>query len=105
VENFAGTGFKHKVLILGDMLELGSESAAEHRAIAALATGIGAEQVFLVGKEFGGCEGSDIAAGNVKFFPSAEELRAQLEKSPLRGKTVLIKGSNGMHLGGLEAVL
>lgn len=49
VENFAKTAFRHKVLILGDMLELGSESASEHRAIVELASGIGAEQVFFVG--------------------------------------------------------
>jgi len=63
--------------------------------------------VFLVGKEFGACSvAEDIAGGNnISFFPSAEELSTYLQCTPLRGKTILIKGSNGMHLGGLETVL
>jgi len=107
VENFSRTDFPHKVLILGDMLELGSESYGEHSAIVSLVRGITADRVFLVGKEFGACSvEEDIAGGNnISFFPSAEELSTYLQSMPLKGKTILVKGSNGMHLGGLETVL
>ncbi|MBQ0006905.1 MAG: UDP-N-acetylmuramoyl-tripeptide--D-alanyl-D-alanine ligase [Alistipes sp.] len=103
VENFAGTVFKHKVLILGDMLELGAESAAEHRAIVELASGIGAEQVYFVGTEFSGCRDAVNGQDNVSFFSSAEELASYIKKGhPFSGMTIFIKGSNGMRLSSLE---
>lgn len=108
VENFSRTNFPHKVLILGDMLELGEESFREHSAIVALVRSITAERVFLVGREFGACASDDdIAGGNtdISFFSSAEELSGCLKRTPLKGRTILIKGSNGMHLGALEEVL
>lgn len=106
VENFSHAAFKRKVMILGDMLELGTESAAEHRSIAELAASVVAEKVYLVGSEFGGCRDAVGTARDVCFFNSAEELQSYLTNGhPLSGMTILIKGSNGMHLGSLEQVL
>jgi len=106
VENFANTAFRHKVMILGDMLELGSESYAEHKAIVEFACGVGAEQIFFVGGEFGACRNVWGRSGNVSFFNTADDLGAYIRNGhPVSGMTILIKGSNGMHLGFLEQVL
>jgi UDP-N-acetylmuramoyl-tripeptide--D-alanyl-D-alanine ligase len=83
-----------KVLILGDMFELGTEAEPEHRAIIGLVAGLGFQRVYFVGREF-----SKITSGShFGFFPGRDDLIAELVKNPIRGCTILIKGSRGMQL-------
>ncbi|MBR1538214.1 MAG: UDP-N-acetylmuramoyl-tripeptide--D-alanyl-D-alanine ligase, partial [Bacteroidales bacterium] len=53
LDNFAATEFPGKVLMLGDMLELGPDSAREHLAVLQQAVAV-SEEIYLVGSEFGG---------------------------------------------------
>ena len=98
LDNFAGTDFSNKVLMLGDMLELGADSAAEHLTILQQAVTV-AGKVFLVGDAF-----SEAAAAmpdgpaQVHAFPDIESLKEYVTEHPLEGCTVLIKGSNGKHM-------
>jgi len=92
LENFAVLNESQKVVILGDMFELGEDSAHEHQAIADLATSLNFESIFLVGKNFHG------VSINHATFSDFESLQAQLTKQPLHQKTILIKGSRGMKL-------
>ena len=92
LENFAVLNESQKVVILGDMFELGEDSAHEHQAIADLATSLNFETLFLVGKNFHG------VSINHATFSDFESLQAQLTKQPLHQKTILIKGSRGMKL-------
>lgn len=83
-----------KVLILGDMFELGAQAEHEHRAIIRLVSGLGFSRVYFVGREF-----SNIASEpHFAFFPDRNDLIAELSKNPIRGCTILIKGSRGMQL-------
>ncbi len=83
-----------KVLILGDMFELGQEAESEHRAIINLLRDLNFISVYLVGPEF-----LKIASGSqMAFFPGMEDLIRELTFHPLKGRTILIKGSRGMQL-------
>lgn len=98
LNNFAGTDYSNKVLMLGDMLELGEDSAAEHLAILEQAVAT-APKVFLVGEEFAGAaKALKETSAEVKSFPDIESLKAHVTENPLEGCTILIKGSNGKHM-------
>ncbi len=100
LENFAAMKGDNKMVILGDMRELGADSEAEHRKIVdLLAThpgGIG--EVWLVGAEF-----AKVAADGMRLFPDVEAVKAETET--LNGRTILIKGSNGTRLHSLPQLL
>ena len=85
----------HKMLILGDMLELGEWSRDEHRRILQSALKIPDVRILLVGPHF-----AEAADGNndVKCFASTTELADYLKANPIEGYTVLIKGSHSMAL-------
>ncbi|MFR1987290.1 MAG: glutamate ligase domain-containing protein [Prevotellamassilia sp.] len=50
LDNFALISHPHKMLILGEMRELGAVSAEEHQKVAAQALSLGAEAVWFVGR-------------------------------------------------------
>ena len=80
-----------KVALLGDMRELGADSAAEHSRIVARLKGL---EVCLVGEEFTkAAEGTGIPC-----FPTSEALAAWLQEHPLEGCTILVKGSRGIQM-------
>jgi UDP-N-acetylmuramoyl-tripeptide--D-alanyl-D-alanine ligase len=83
-----------KILILGDMLELGDKSEEEHLKLLETLKSLKPEKVFLVGSTF-----QKISAGtDIKSFHDVEKLREYLKTEPLKGSLILIKGSRGMTL-------
>ena len=87
-----------KVAMLGDMRELGADSAAEHsRIVEKLQTVIPAGDggaAYLVGEEF-----AKAAAGKpYKTFATSEELAKYLVENPLEGCTILLKGSHSIQM-------
>ncbi len=102
ISNFLGEEFSDrdsKVLILGDMFELGEWSAAEHRRIMKLALSGNQARVYFVGKNFAGVYTPNERSHS---FATRAELEQHLEREPLEGCAVLIKGSRGV---GLEEIL
>ena len=99
IKNFGSGTNNPKVLIVGDMFELGPESAEEHRKLGELIAGQPIENVFLCGKEMK-------AAANVNskfhYFETKAELENYLKQNPVTNSHLLIKGSRGM---GLETIL
>lgn len=90
---------KRRVLILGDMRELGAWSEEEHRAIIRQASADPATQLWLVGEEFGKALASlQLTADHITSFTSCEALCEALQTTPLRDALVLIKGSRGIGL-------
>ena len=92
LENFASMPVSPKAVILGDMRELGAESAAEHQKIADYIKECDFEEVWLVGEQFAAAEHS------FKTYPNAQEVIKELETNKPKGYTILIKGSNGIRL-------
>ncbi len=93
IEEFLRTMEKEKVLILGDMFEMGDYSSQEHQAIIDLIDRIGGVECLLVGKDF-----SEAASGRFKSFIDVNEINTYLARYPMSGKTILIKGSRGVQL-------
>lgn len=91
--NFSFFGDKHKMVILGDMRELGAESLEEHRRIAKQLQDMELERIWLVGEEF-----SKAAEEGMRVFKDVEEVKAALKAEPISDSTILIKGSNGTKL-------
>ena len=92
MENFKSMESEDKILILGDMFELGSEAPTEHQSIADLAEELGFPEVFLVGENFFKTRTS------FQKFRSFDDLKGYLIKKPLKKSSLLIKGSRGMAL-------
>jgi UDP-N-acetylmuramoyl-tripeptide--D-alanyl-D-alanine ligase len=105
LDNFSATDFENKVLILGDMYELGEFSRQAHADVLRKACSITPE-LFLVGRgEFRAAAADVPEAGSAQFFDSAEALRVYLGEHPLKGKTILLKGSNSNRLFILPEIL
>lgn len=94
---------QHRVLILGDMLELGDWSQSEHETVIEQAARIPGAELILVGGEFARAYAAlPEKPERVTLCPSREELRHLLLTDPVREALVLVKGSHGI---GLEKVL
>lgn len=85
-----------KVLILGDMLELGDESSDAHAQILSVIRELGPwQRVVLVGQEFLRLQtGKD----GFLYFSSIQELKEYLTRNPVTDSLILLKGSHGIHL-------
>ena len=92
LQNFRNMEVPHKMLILGDMRELGAESATEHQKIADYLKECTFEKVWLVGDQFAAAEHS------FQTYPNVQEVIKELEADKPKGYTILIKGSNGIKL-------
>ena len=94
IENFSMMKADDKMLILGDMRELGEVSQAEHRNIVDLLKEKGFTKVWLVG-----CEFKKVAQGSgFRLFEDVESVNQALKIESLSGYSILIKGSNSIGL-------
>jgi len=92
LNNFAKINVPNKVLILGDMKELGDETDAEHQKILDIIDRNKFDGVYLVGDNFGHLH------SEYPSFKNIEEFQSYLQHHPLSGKYILIKGSRSMQL-------
>lgn len=103
--NFAFINAEHKMVILGDMRELGEESLVEHtKVLSQLSSQADIEKIWLVGGEFKKALDSFPFSG-VTCFTDVEAVKSVIAASPLVGYTILIKGSNGTRLYQLPELL
>ncbi|MCC6410214.1 MAG: UDP-N-acetylmuramoyl-tripeptide--D-alanyl-D-alanine ligase [Saprospiraceae bacterium] len=86
---------KHKVAILGDMLELGAESEAEHNAMLRYAARVKPDILVLVGPEFGK---TPYAKYKALHFPDAVKAKEWFEKQVFEETLILVKGSRGIKV-------
>lgn len=115
LENFSLVTLGHKVVILGDMRELGTVSQEEHcKVIQQLSTMV-LDEIYLVGPQFeeaihlDRCQvllnqdhNKHQAEKSWHTFVDKEHLMAYLSRHQITDKTLLIKGSNGIGLSGLK---
>ncbi|MFB9863452.1 UDP-N-acetylmuramoyl-tripeptide--D-alanyl-D-alanine ligase [Rufibacter immobilis] len=102
VSNFAQMAGARKVVILGDMLELGQESEPEHRALGEQLNQQSFSEVFLCGKEM---RYAAEVNPDFRYFAEKSALEQWLTDHPVRDSHVLIKGSRGIGLETLVALL
>ncbi len=102
LESFLETEKKGRLLILGDMLELGNFSEQEHQEIVDFIESKEIDQILLVGPEF---KKTKSTALNIKKFLSPNEVIPYLQKTNFQNKTIFIKGSRGITLEVLKNYL
>ncbi len=90
-----------KIAVLGDMLELGSGSQAEHYKVGRLAAG-NADLIYAYGpnakRVASGALTGGVPSSRIEIFDDREKLIEKLKRMLCPGDVVLIKGSHGMHL-------
>ena len=106
LDNFHRMNMPNKMIIIGDMRELGDASHEEHVKILQLVYKYSFPLVWLVGKELRGAT-TDIPdySSSFIFFADVEEVKMALEKIGIKDRTILIKGSNSLKLYTLTDVL
>lgn len=98
---FSETARGKRMVILGDMLELGRESLAEHARIIEILKTLDETEIYLVGPQFG----SAATGSLINTVPGSEALKEVLRKKSPEGYTILVKGSRGMTLEKIYEVL
>lgn len=100
IESFQMNSAPDKILILGDMKELGEESQAEHQNIINLIEKFQLS-TYVVGDFFSKVESKNI----IQSFEQTEELKSHLQSNPIENKLILLKGSRSIKLEILEEIL
>ena len=99
LENFKLIEAPHKMVVLGDMKELGTGSKEEHQKIVDFLRTCPFERIILVGTEFASTD------ADFELYADTASLTDALLKVKPVGQLILIKGSNSMKLAGLQEIL
>lgn len=92
------SGKKHKMIILGDMFEMGDYAEEEHRKLGEIVSEYEIDKVCFTGKLI---VSALEKAPKALYFPDPFSLRNWLQDSKIEDYLVLIKGSRGMKLESL----
>ena len=104
LENFRQMQAENKMAILGEMRELGADSATEHQRVVDRLATMDLHEIWLVGQEFTKTDCSALHTAHT-IFANVEEAKERLTSSPVSSRTILIKGSNGTRLFQLSEAL
>ena len=94
LESFKKTNYKNKMIIVGDMFELGKDSNHYHQEIINELEKINDCIIYIVGEYFYKTKHSD----RIESFSTIKELINNLSKTNISNYSILIKGSRGMQL-------
>ncbi len=99
------TQFLRRIVVLGDMLELGVQADQLHRELAPSITDAGVDLVFAAGPHMKSLY--DVLPKHLcgKWAPTATELRDDLIATVRAGDAVMVKGSLGSRMGPLVEAL
>ncbi|MGO4906017.1 UDP-N-acetylmuramoyl-tripeptide--D-alanyl-D-alanine ligase [Flavobacterium sp. W20_MBD1_R3] len=95
IENFLQLDNSNKVMILGDMFELGDESLTEHKAIVTMLSENENVMCYFIGFAF---YTNKLEKSNFLFYKTFEEFSNNFSKTNINNSSILIKGSRGMAL-------
>lgn len=102
LQDFKKNKHPYKILVLGDMFELGEDAAREHLHIAQLASKTGAHKIYLAGQNFSGIP---IENAIFKKFETTQALIGELQENPIKNALILVKGSRGMAMEKVMEIL
>jgi UDP-N-acetylmuramoyl-tripeptide--D-alanyl-D-alanine ligase len=102
ISHFAETENNPKIVILGDMFELGDLSAKEHASLGKLIAGFPFSKVLLVGAHM---QHALINLPQAYYFPDKFGLHNWLQDNPITNSFLLVKGSRGIQLESVLAFL
>ena len=96
------TGYSRRIVVAGEMLELGKDSAALHRACGKEAAAAGVQILVAVQgmarEVLEGAREGGVASDRLTFVDNAAQAGDFLARTVTRGDVVLIKGSRGVRL-------
>ncbi len=95
LKNFDQLINSNKVIILGDMFELGKDAKIEHQQIADFISNIDLECKILIGENF---YSTTIKYDTISYFKSFEDFKNNFGNFKFNNHMILIKGSRGMAL-------
>jgi UDP-N-acetylmuramoyl-tripeptide--D-alanyl-D-alanine ligase len=95
ISNFLQLEKPSKIMVLGDMFELGVESYEEHKGLVDSLESEDNVQCYFVGKAFNECKKQK---KNFHFFETFEMFSEAINGNTFANNTILIKGSRGMAL-------
>ncbi len=95
LENFIQLDKPKKVIIIGDMFELGVESLHEHKSIIEYLKNVNLIQCFFIGKDF---YLNKSEKENYYFYKDFDSFTEFLKENHFLNSMILIKGSRGMSL-------
>ncbi|MDR7208148.1 UDP-N-acetylmuramoyl-tripeptide--D-alanyl-D-alanine ligase [Flavobacterium piscis] len=96
IANFLQLENQNKIMILGDMFELGEESMQEHKIVVDSLINQNESACYLIGKSF---FKNNISNENLHFFETFDDFAEFIENNKFKqNSTILIKGSRGMAL-------
>ncbi|MBF4493947.1 UDP-N-acetylmuramoyl-tripeptide--D-alanyl-D-alanine ligase [Flavobacterium sp. MR2016-29] len=95
IANFLQLENQNKIMILGDMFELGKESEQEHKIIVDSLINQDNSICYLIGKSF---YLNKVSSEKVSFFETFNDFADYLKTLQFNENTILIKGSRGMAL-------
>lgn len=100
LESFSMMTHAKKLVIIGDMRELGKEAETEHKKVLSFMEDHKI-QGYTVGNEFGKFASEAV----IKHFGTSEEAKMYFQTSPILDALVLLKGSRGIRLEVLTDIL
>ncbi len=98
LDNLNKTTHQKKIVILGDMFELGDYSTKEHQNIVDYCNTLHLDRCIFVGEAYSKTSASE-------KYENFESLKTQIKQSPFKNCYILIKGSRGMSLERLLEVI
>lgn len=97
LESFSMNGHENKLFIIGDMKELGTETAIEHQKVIKQVESLGLKGI-VIGNEFGKIESKSI----LHHFENADNALSYLKENNIENHLILLKGSRSIGLEILE---
>ena len=91
LENFNTADHSKKIVILGDMFELGEAAQREHQTMVDLTNQMNFHRCIFVGENY-------YATNAIEKYSSFKDLKSELDRNPIKDAFILIKGSRGMAL-------
>lgn len=102
LENFKQAEGDNKILFLGDMFELGAEAASEHQKITTYLSENNLGKTYLLGSNF---YKTKTDAASIQQFETFEDFKVQFSENSIQHSFILIKGSRGMALERITALI
>jgi UDP-N-acetylmuramoyl-tripeptide--D-alanyl-D-alanine ligase len=94
LESFSKSAAKNKIVILGDMFELGEYAALEHQKIADLASSLHFNKIILVGNEFNKTKSNN----EILKFSNTIDAQSWFKEQDFTDAEILLKGSRSMKM-------
>lgn len=88
-----------RLIVIGDILELGDASTEVHKNLANLINSSNADKVILIGQEVAEAWSDISSSKKIALLPDSKDLITLLSKHVSAGDVVLFKASNGIGLG------